>query len=402
MKRPIDMKRERKWSAKKLILALVIIIILIIACILIFLPAYFEKNTNVVDGKPLNIVSSEAQALHDNLTIVDLHADTLLWKRSMLKSVDYGHADLGRLQDGNVALQIFSSVTKTPRGQNYDSNSGDTDQITLLTVAQLQPIDTWFSLLSRSLHHADKLSDAISETQGALTEIETARSIDQMLNARSNGGNRMGAMLSIEGLQNLEGKRENLDILYDAGFRMAGLAHFFDNEVAGSMHGVKKYGLTDFGREIVTAMEQKGMIIDIAHLSRAATKDVLAMATRPVVYSHGGVQEKCDVNRNLTDDEIRAIAANGGLIGIGYWDGAVCDTSPKSIAAAIKHVRDLVGVEYVGLGSDFDGAVTTRFDTSGLAHVTQALMDAGLNNDEIRAIMGGNAIRFLKAGLEPQ
>lgn len=388
--------------AKKGMVGTAFFIMLIIAAILIFLPAYFEKNTNIVDGKPLATLSADAQKLHDSLTIVDLHADTLLWKRSLLKSVDYGHADLGRLQNGNVALQVFSSVTKTPRGQNYDSNSSDSDQITLLAVAQLQPVATWFSLKERSLHHADKLSHAIIDAQGALTEITTPRMIEQMLNARSNGGNRMGAMLSIEGLQNLEGKRENLDILYDAGFRMAGLTHFFDNELAGSLHGVNKGGLTDFGREIITAMEDKGMIVDIAHLSRAATKDVLAMATRPVVYSHGGVQSKCDVNRNLTDDEIRSIAANGGLIGIGYWDGAVCDTSPKSIAAAIKHVRDLVGIEYVGLGSDFDGAVTTRFDTSGLAHVTQALMDAGLSNDEIRAVMGGNAIRFLKAGLEPK
>lgn len=388
--------------AKKGMVGTAFFIMLIIAAILIFLPAYFEKNTNIVDGKPLATLSADAQKLHDSLTIVDLHADTLLWKRSLLKSVDYGHADLGRLQNGNVALQVFSSVTKTPRGQNYDSNSSDSDQITLLAVAQLQPMATWFSLKERSLHHADKLSHAIIDAQGALTEITTPRMIEQMLNARSNGGNRMGAMLSIEGLQNLEGKRENLDILYDAGFRMAGLTHFFDNELAGSLHGVNKGGLTDFGREIITAMEDKGMIVDIAHLSRAATKDVLAMATRPVVYSHGGVQSKCDVNRNLTDDEVRSIAANGGLIGIGYWDGAVCDTSPKSIAAAIKHVRDLVGIEYVGLGSDFDGAVTTRFDTSGLAHVTQALMDAGLSNDEIRAVMGGNAIRFLKAGLEPK
>lgn len=391
------MSRVKKWTLGSLIL-----IITAITAVLIFLPAYFERITNVVDGKPLDPISEQAQKLHDSLIIVDLHADTLLWKRAMVDSVDRGHVDLGRMQNGNVALQIFSSVTKTPRDQNYDSNDSNSDQITLLAIAQLQPIDTWSSLLSRSLHHADKLNDAISETQGALSDIKTGRAIDQTLNARSNGGNRIGVMLSIEGLQNLEGKRENLDVLYDAGFRMAGLTHFFDNELAGSMHGIKKGGLTDFGREIVTAMEEKGMIVDIAHLSRAATKDVLAMATRPVVYSHGGVQAKCNVNRNLTDDEIRSIAKNGGLIGIGYWDGAVCDTSPKSIAAAIKHVRDLVGIDYVGLGSDFDGAVTTRFDTSGLAHVTQALIDAGLSTDEIRAVMGGNAIRFLKAGLEPQ
>jgi len=149
-------------------------------------------------------------------------------------------------------------------------------------------------------------------------------------------------------------------------------------------------------------MEQKGMIVDIAHLSRKSTKDVLSMATRPVVYSHGGVQAKCDVNRNLTDAEIRSIADNGGLIGIGYWEGALCDTSPTAIAAAMQHIRDLVGIQHVALGGDFDGSVTTRFDTSGLVHITQALMDTNFTEEEIIAVMGGNAITFLTQGLKPQ
>ena len=388
-------------TKKKTFYGVILFIILLAFAYFTFAPKIFDSNTNALDGKALPPITKEAQNFHDSLTIVDLHSDTLLWKRSLIDDADYGHMDLGRLQDGNVALQIFSSVTKTPRGQNYDSNSAETDNITLLAVSQLQPVRTWNSLLNRSLYHAEKLDDAVAETEGALVNIQSSRSIDQMLNARSNGGNRIGALLSIEGLQNLEGKRENLDRLYDAGFRMAGLAHFFDNEVAGSMHGTKKYGLTKFGKEIVREMENKGMIVDIAHASRAAVKDVLAMARRPVVSSHGGVKAKCNVNRNLNDDEILAIAANGGLIGVGYWEGAVCDTSPVSIAAAMRHIRDIAGIEYIALGSDYDGAVITRFDTSGLVHITQALMEAGFSKDEIRAVMGGNAIRFLKAGIEP-
>src|SRR3546814_10463745 len=103
--------------------------------------------------------------------------------------------------------------------------------------------------------------------------------------------------------------------------------------------------------------------------------DILKIARRPVVSSHGGVQATCKVNRNLSDEQIKDVAATGGLIGIGYWDAAVCDTSPASIAKAMKHVRDLVGVQHVALGSDYDGATTVRFDTSklvqeiGRAHV---------------------------------
>ncbi|MEL6875806.1 MAG: membrane dipeptidase, partial [Pseudomonadota bacterium] len=211
----------------------------------------------------------------------------------------------------------------------------------------------------------------------------------------------IGVMFSAEGLQTLEGQRENLEKFYNAGMRMAGLVHFFDNELAGSMHGEEKGGLTEFGREIVRDMEEMGMIVDIAHCSHQCVADILEMARRPVVSSHGGVQEVCGVNRNLTDGEIRGVAATGGIIGLGYWDGAMCDTDPKSVAKAVLHVRDLVGIEHAALGSDFDGAVTTRFDTSGIIHITQALIDAGLNEEEIRAVMGGNALRVLEQGLIP-
>jgi microsomal dipeptidase-like Zn-dependent dipeptidase len=211
----------------------------------------------------------------------------------------------------------------------------------------------------------------------------------------------VGALLSIEGLHDLEGDIKNLDRLYDAGFRMAGLTHFFDNDLAGSMHGLKKGGLTPLGRQVVERMEAKGMIVDIAHCSQACVADILKMARRPVVSSHGGVQATCKVNRNLSDEQIRGLAATGGVIGIGYWDAAVCDTSPASIAKAMKHVRDLVGIDHVALGSDYDGATTVRFDTSKLAQVTQALIDAGFSDDEIRAAMGGNAIRVLRAGIVP-
>ena len=367
-----------------------------------FAPGYVEGSMNQIDGKPLIAVSAEAKALQKTLNIVDLHSDTLMWNRDLNDSVSRGHMDLPRLQDGNVALQLFSSVTKTPKNQNYDGNGADTDNITLLTIAQLQPVKTWSSLAERSLYHAQKRDDAVVASAGAIKAVDTAGQLDALLSARQKDKRPVGAMLTIEGLQNLEGKAANLDRLYDAGFRMAGLTHFFDNELAGSMHGLKKGGLTPFGRDIVRRMEAKGMIIDIAHLSHSGVAEVLAMATRPVVSSHGGVQATCKVNRNLTDDEVRGVAKTGGVIGIGYWDGALCDTSPRAAAKAMKHVRDLVGIEHVALGSDYDGATTVRFDTSQLVQVTQALMDEGFTAQEIRAVMGENALRVIRAGLVPR
>jgi microsomal dipeptidase-like Zn-dependent dipeptidase len=367
-----------------------------------FAPGYVEGSMNQIDGKPLIAVSDEAKALHKTLNIVDLHSDTLMWNRDLNDSASRGHMDLPRLQEGNVALQLFSSVTKTPKNQNYDGNGADSDNITLLTIAQLQPVKTWTSLAERSLYHAQKRDDAVVASAGAIKAVDTASQLDAVLAARQKDKRAVGAMLTIEGLQNLEGKASNLDRLYDAGFRMAGLTHFFDNELAGSMHGLKKGGLTPFGRDIVKRMEAKGMIIDIAHLSHTGVAEVLAMATRPVVSSHGGVQATCKVNRNLTDDEVRGVAKTGGVIGIGYWDGALCSTDPRAAAKAMKHVRDLVGIQFVALGSDYDGATTVRFDTSHLVQVTQALMDEGFTAAEIRAVMGENALRVIRAGLVPR
>ena len=377
-----------------------------------FLPGYVEGSMNQIDGKPLIAVSDEAKELHQTLTIVDLHSDSLMWDRDITQRAGPGHIDLPRLQDGNVALQLFSSVTKTPKGQNYDGNGADSDNITLLTVAQLQPVKTWTSLVERSLYHAEKLKRALDNQPGHKDDFKPGWVLVADSNGVENVGERYfgvvsdhgparGAMLTIEGLQNLEGKASNLDRLYDAGFRMAGLTHFFDNELAGSMHGLKKGGLTPFGRDIVKRMESKGMIIDIAHLSHTGVAEVLAMATRPVVSSHGGVQATCKVNRNLTDDEVRGVAKTGGVIGIGYWDGALCATDPRAAAKAMKHVRDLVGIQFVALGSDYDGATTVRFDTSQLVQVTQALMDEGFTAAEIRAVMGENALRVIRAGLVP-
>lgn len=366
-----------------------------------YLPGYVEGQMNRIDGKPLPAIRPEVAALHKSLTIVDLHSDTLMWRRDMLDPATRGHMDLPRLQNGNVALQIFSSVTKTPKNQNYDANSADGDNITLLTIAQLQPPRTWTSLFQRSLWHAEKLDRAVAESQGALTAVRSAQQIDGLLAQRRAKGVGVGAMLSVEGLHNLEGQLANLDKLHAAGFRMAGLTHFFDNELAGSMHGETKGGLTPFGRQVARRMEELGMVIDIAHLSPKGVAEMLAMARRPLVSSHGGVQATCKVNRNLDDEQIRGVAATGGLIAIGYWDGAVCDTSPASIAKAMKHVRDLVGIAHVALGSDYDGATTVRFGTDGLAQVTQALVDAGFTTAEIRAVMGENALRVLRAGVLP-
>ncbi|VIO76797.1 hypothetical protein CI1B_66750 [Bradyrhizobium ivorense] len=390
----------RKW----LLIGLAVVAAVLVAggaTVFAFGPEKIDRAQNKVQRVAIDITPA-AQALQATLDVADMHADSLLWKRDLIARSDRGHIDLPRLLEGRYALQVFSSVTKSPKGQNYDSNPSDTDTITNLAIVNQQPPRTWSSLLQRSLWHAEKLHGFAAESGGRLRVVTTAADIDRLLADRKGGASVVGGMLSIEGLHNLEGNIDNLDLLYAAGFRMAGLTHFFDNEIGGSMHGTAKSGLTPLGRQVVQRMEAKGMIVDIAHASHEAVADVLAMATRPVVSSHGGVQATCKVNRNLTDDEVKGVARTGGVIGIGFWQGAVCSLEPKSVARAIAHVRDLVGIDHVGLGSDFDGSTTTGFDASEIVAVTQALLTAGFSEEDIRKVMGGNVLRVLRAGLVPK
>jgi membrane dipeptidase len=208
--------------------------------------------------------------------------------------------------------------------------------------------------------------------------------------------------LGIEGAQALNGKIENLEWLFQAGYRYMSLTHFFDDEFAGSSAGVNKGGLTPLGHELVRQMNARGMIIDLAHTSPQTIRDVLVESKRPVIYSQGGLQGNGNNRRNLSDDEARGIARSGGIIGIGFWPTAVCGRDARAVARAIRYAVQVVGIEHVGLGSDFDGSVTVPFDAAHLSELTGALLQEGFSAAEIRAVMGDNALRFFSETLPKQ
>lgn len=365
--------------------------ILIIGALIFFviLPPRVDDRMNVViDHAPYEI-GAEARALHDSIGVADLHADMLLWMRDPSERHARGHTDLPRLREGGVKLQVFTAVTKTPKNLNYDENDADSDEITLLAIAQRWPVRTWSSILERALYQASRL-DRLERVAGDdFVLVKTKTDLQRALN-----GNALAGVYGIEGAHPLEGDLANIDRLYDAGLRVMGLQHFFDNELGGSLHGKSGSGLTDFGRAAVDAASARGMIIDIAHSSEQVVRDVLARNEKPVIVSHTGLKGHCDSPRNISDTLMQEIAENGGLIGVGFWDGAICTPTPEGIAGAIIFAIGVVGPDHVALGSDFDGTVTAPFDASELAVLTQALLDGGLDEQTIRAVMGENAIRF--------
>jgi len=380
---------------KRVLIALLALVVVAVTGFLTVGARIADSRMNTVVSTVVPVVSPVATALHRRLFVADMHADQLLWGRDPLERASRGHVDVPRLQEGHVALQVFSVVTKTPRGMNYDQNTGDTDNVLLLAIAEHWPLATYTSLRARAVYQADKLRDAALRSANTLTLITTREEMAQFVDRRAGDPAQVSALLAIEGLHALDGKLESVDTLYAAGFRMMGLTHFFDNEVAASAHGVTHAGLTPLGREVIARMESLGIIVDLAHASSQTVQEVLAMATRPVVVSHTGVAATCPGPRNLTDDQLRAIAANGGLVGIGYWDGAVCEPTVSSIVKAIVHAVQVAGAAHVALGSDFDGATRTPFDTRGMAAITDGLLKAGMDQDTIARVMGGNIRDFL-------
>ena len=381
---------------KKVFIVLGAILLAALGLFFFFLPGYVGRRMNATIEGPPYAASERAKALHKTLIVADLHADTLMWDRDLLDRGDWGHVNLPRLVEGNVAAQAFTVVTKTPRGMNIDSNSGDTDNITLLALAERWPVTSWINLTERALFQARRLHEAAARSNGKLVILRTSQDVTNFFERRKTDTEIVGGFLGLEGAHALEGDLNNLDRLFDAGFRMIGLAHFFDNEMAGSAHGVEKYGLTDKGRELVWRMEEKRVFIDLAHASPKTIDDVLRIAAQPVIVSHTGVKGTCDNRRNLSDDQLKAIANNGGIVGIGFWDTAVCDRDAAAISKAIRHAANIMGVNHVALGSDYDGAVEAPFDATGIVQITDALLREGFNEDEIRKIMGENVIRTLQ------
>jgi membrane dipeptidase len=349
---------------------------------------HFDASRNAVINPGPYVVSHHVLEFHRRSFVADLHADPLLWRRDLTSRQTHGQVDLPRLLDGGVDLQVFSVVSKVPDGANYKATSADSDKLPILFIASWRPPSAWFSPKQRALVQAAEMKQLVQQT--TLTQVLRR---DDILHEGVKG------LLSLEGMHALEGDADTLTQLHAAGFRMMGLAHHFDNEVAGSAHGTEQYGLTALGRSLLPQMEALGITIDLAHASTAAFEETLAMAVNPVVVSHGGVDGTCPGPRNLSDGQLRSIAANGGVVGIGYWKGAVCDASVAGIVAAIRYAIDIAGINHVGLGSDFDGHVTTPFDTTGIPMLTAALLDSGLSESEVAKVLGENVKRVLMNNL---
>ncbi|MCD6544829.1 MAG: dipeptidase [Flavobacteriaceae bacterium] len=380
-------------KAFKIVISTLMILLLIYYLATLFVPKIIDKSHNKIRNNPPYQVSEKAQTLYNSLDfIADLHCDALLWKRNLLKDNDFGQVDIPKLLKSNIGIQSFTIVTKSPKGQNFDKNTGESDNITALYLVQGRPTN---SLTKRTIYQCESLFEFAEKSDKKFRVITSGSEFKKYLSDRKQNKNITAGFLGVEGAHALDGNLENIQVLFDNGVRMMAPTHFFDNKLGGSAHGISGAGLTEFGEDVIKKMIELKMIIDIAHASPQIIDDILKITDRPIVSSHTGVKGTCDNVRNLSDKHLKAIANSGGLVGIAMFEQAVCGVDAAATAKAIKYTSDLIGVDHVALGSDFDGSVTTPFDITGLPLIVEELLKLNFSEKEIKMIMGENVKLFL-------
>lgn len=365
------------------------------------------------------------QAFHAGLTVIDLHADTLLWGRDPLVRADYGHVDLPRLVDGHVALQVFSVASKTPlpgrppagavlhpaARRCIDAHGIDT--AALLQIAQLRSPALWFDVKGRVFDQASRFADMIAASEARhqadpeqpyFRAIMTGDDVARVIRDRRRGEPVIGALLALEGVHWIDDPeadaaaiQSEIRALHDAGFRMVSPTHRFQNALGGASEGCdQRAGLTPAGKAFVTAVVEAGMVVDIAHLTDRGALQAVTLADGAVVVSHTGLRATCEISagcdpaRNIPDSVVRAVARADGVVGIGFWPQAVGRGIDRIVAAYVHGLRVLSAPEFVAemrrsrpgydpaghlaFGSDFDGAVEAPFHVGQLDVMTAALL----------------------------
>ncbi len=327
--------------------------------------------------------SREAQALHAAYPAIDLHADTLMWSRwvgydlharhepPLPRAAFGGHVDLPRMREGGMGAQFFGLVSVPFAGRMRGG--------------------------ARIIHEQiDALEEAIGRRPQSLRLARTASELEACVRDDA-----IGALLGIEGAHALEGDLDNIDAFARRGVRYLGLLHFSANEAGYPAYGRGRNddeGLTPWGFDLVQRCERARVLVDLSHLNRRGVLDVCSVASRPPIVSHTGVLGAFKHWRNIDDEQLRAVADKGGVVGVIFCPRYVGGDGLEPVVRHLQHILDVVGEDVPALGSDWDGfIVPTRqlADPRGLPLLTDALLRAGVAERVIGKILRGNVMRVL-------
>jgi membrane dipeptidase len=375
-------------------------------------------------------VSTKAREIHDSALVIDTHADTpqrFLDENYDIASTDpkdHGHISLDKAKAGNLGAEFFSIWVEPETNQGHFAH---------------HTLDLIDSVYEQAAHHPDRMMMAFSPA-----DIE-----------RAHREHKLAALLGIEGGHSLENDIRLLRDYYRLGVRYMTLSWSNTNEFADSSGDIDDpkvehhKGLTDAGKQIVLEMNRLGMMVDISHVADKTFYDAIAVSQAPVIASHSSARALSNHPRNMTDDMLRAVAKNGGVVQVNFYNAFIdenyrkaADAQMKDRDAAVKahadqlkaagktvtyldadriqrewlakiprpplsslidhidHIAKIAGIDHVGLGSDFDGmsgATPQGIDSAAdLPKITQALLDKGYSAGDIRKILGGNLLRVFR------
>lgn len=326
--------------------------------------------------------------LHRNSLVVDTHCDTLkcllpiftkpqdsMWAdRSEIgigSRSNVGHIDIPRLQDGGVNCQVFAISSERSRIPSH-------------------PLRTALEMINRFYVECKANQDSIAPV--------TSQS--EILKAKNDS--KIAAILSIEGADVIEGRLEMFSVFHRLGVRIVGLVHSLRNQLADGVTDKRTGGgLSELGIAAVEVLEKLNLIIDVSHMNEEGFWDLVNLTKNPFIASHSNCRAICEHPRNLTDDQIIALADKGGVIGMNFAPSFVHPSyaSVHGVVNHIDHIVELVGPSYVGLGSDFDGISYTPVgleSVSKLPNITEELVKREYLETDIRSILGGNHMRVFK------
>ncbi len=358
-------------------------------------------------------VSAKARKIQQSAIVIDTHADTP--SRFVDENFDpandagKGHWDLAKVREGNLGAEFFSIWVDPKKYQG--------------------------KYAQRALDMIDSVYETVRKHPDAM---QMAYSVGDIESARQGGHKRLAALMGIEGGHAIENDLRILRDYYRLGARYMTLTWANSDEWADSSGDLNKpdvphhNGLTDFGKQVVAEMNRLGMMVDISHVSDKTFWDTLAVTQAPVIASHSSARALTNHERNLTDDMLRAVAKNGGVVQVNFNCGFIdqnyldkynewnrqrmaqgkpdmtysTEESPslprppfKSLIDHFDHIAKIAGVDHVGIGSDFDGVdcLPEGIDSvADLPKITQALLDRGYKPDEIKKILGGNLLRVFR------
>jgi len=318
----------------------------------------------------------ELVTLHHDAFVIDLHNDLLENTKGL--NYDWGerhtikHTDIPRLIDGGVDAQMF--------------------------VVWINP-DKSGSYYNYAKQFVSTFKEQINKNSGKIAQARNSNDIEKI-----NKDNKIAGILCVEGGHVIENNIDKLIDLFNDGARYMTITwnNSLDWAISAADSRSKTQGLSDFGKQVIKTMDSLGMLIDVAHTGIKTIEDIIEVTKNPIIDTHTGAYTLRQHTRNLTDEQLKAIAKTGGVIGVVFYPSFIVSKGKATIDSVVKHIdyiKNLIGIDYVSLGSDFDGIESTPIgleDVSKFPDLTIALLKKGYSEVEVRKILGLNFLRVFK------